>query len=96
MLVPHVNSTECPTGANAMGLFLYINIVGHGPSRFLVYLNYTVFCKLNVLPSSGVRGKDPLQLGPFEGAGLGHWARLVHLQVMPLIYIMFFISSQIL
>jgi hypothetical protein len=27
------------------------------------------------MPSSGVRIKDPVQLGLFEGAGLGHWAQ---------------------
>jgi hypothetical protein len=52
----------------------------------MVYLKYTVFSKLDVLPSSGVRNKGSAQLGPFEGAGLGHWARLVHLQVMALIH----------
>jgi hypothetical protein len=51
-----------------------------------VYLKYTVFSKLDVLPSFGVRIKGSVQLGPFEGVGLGHWARLVHLQVMPLIH----------
>jgi hypothetical protein len=57
---------------NAIELFYYVNIVGCCPSC-LVYVKYTVFCKVNALPSSGIRGKDPIQLRPLEGAGPGYW-----------------------